>query len=52
MEYRIITGHTIESLERSVNGFLKAGWQLQGGVFIYLGTLQIIYFAQAMIKIN
>ena len=53
MEYKVITGHTLESLQKSVNGFLEIGWQLQGGVCSYMSDiLQKTYFAQAMIKIK
>jgi hypothetical protein len=53
MEYKVITGHTLESLQRSVNDFLEIGWELQGGVCSYITNFsQQSYFAQAIFKIK
>lgn len=48
-EYRVVESFDAYSLAKLVENFLKAQWQLQGGVSVAPDGRQIRYF-QAMVK--
>ncbi len=51
--YRVLTSDDSEVLEEDVNQYLKAGWELVGGVQMGLSTSKGIYvyhFAQSLVK--
>ena len=53
MEYIVVTGNSLNSLMNHVNDFLGRGWQLQGGVCVYVSdAIKKNYYAQAMFKVK
>ena len=46
-QYKIVSANDVGKLERLVNTYLRAGWQLEGGVCTLFGTL-FTGFYQAM----